>query len=82
MQYKSANTNSARNAGLVATGFMVAAIAWSVVGGYGFMLPPLVGVATYVNDLKGENDPSKLDPVFTSLGGGLFAVLMYLVRFL
>jgi len=82
MTFKSANTHKARNSGLVATGFMVAAIAWSVVGGYGFMLPPLVGVATYVNDLKGENDPSKLDPVFTTLGGGLFALLMYAVRFL
>lgn len=82
MTIKSANTHQARNAGLVATGFMVTAIAWSIVGVYGFIVAPFAGIATYVNDVKGDNDPSKFDPAFTTLGGGLFALLMYLVRFL
>ncbi len=82
MTIKSANTHGARNAGLVATGFMVSAIAWSIVGGYGFIVAPFVGIATYLNDVKGDNDPSKLDPAFTTLGGALFGLLMYAVRFL
>ena len=82
MTIKSANTHQARNSGLVATGFMVTAIAWSIVGVYGYTVAPFVGIATYLNDVKGDNDPSKLDPVFTTLGGGLFALLMYAVQFL
>jgi len=81
-QYKSANTHQARNTGLIAAGFMVSAIAWSIVGVYGFIVAPFVGIATYLNDVKGNNNPSKLDPAFTTLGGGLFALLMYLVHFL
>jgi hypothetical protein len=82
MQYKSANTHGARNAGLVATGFMVTAVMWSIVGVYGYTVAPFVGIATYLNDVHGDNDPSKLDPAFTTLGGGLFALLMYAVQFL
>jgi hypothetical protein len=82
MTIKSANTHQARNAGLVATGFMVTAIMWSIVGVYGYTVAPFVGIATYLNDVKGDNDPSKFDPAFTTLGGGLFALLMYLVQFL
>ena len=80
MNYKSANTHQARNSGLVAAGFMVSAIAWSIVGVYGFIVCPFVGIATYLNDLKGNNDPSKFDPAFTTLGGGLFLLLMHLVH--
>ena len=80
MTIKSANTHQARNSGLVATGFMVTAIAWSIVGVYGYAVAPFVGIATYLNDVKGDNDPSKLDPVFTTLGGGLFLLLMHLVH--
>lgn len=75
-------SQSSRNAGLVATGFMVTAIAWSIVGTYGYTVAPFVGIATYLNDVKGDNDPSKLDPAFTTLGGGLFALLMYAAHFL
>lgn len=80
MNYKSANTRRARNAGLTALGFMVVAIAWSIVGIYGFIPAPFVGIVTYINDLKGNNDPSKFDPAFTTLGGGLFLLLMCLVH--
>lgn len=82
MPYKSTETQSSRNAGLVAAGFMVTAISWSIVGVYCYTVAPLVGIATYLNDVKGDNDPSKLDPAFTTLGGGLFALLMYAVQFL
>jgi hypothetical protein len=82
MTIKSANSQGARNAGLVATGFMVSAIVWSIVGVYGYTVAPFVGIATYLNDVKGDNDPSKLDPAFTTIGGGLFALLMYAVQFL
>ena len=82
MTIKSANTHQARNSGLVATGFMVTAIVWSIVGVYGYTVAPFVGIATYLNDVKGNNDPSKFDPAFTTLGGGIFLLLMYLVQFL
>lgn len=80
MSYKSANTHSARNAGLVALGFMVVAIVWSIVGVYGYTVAPFVGIATYLNDVNGDNDPSKLDPAFTTLGGGFYFLLMALVH--
>lgn len=82
MNYKSANTYKARNAGLVAIGFVVTLIGFSVIGNYAFAFAPIVGIATYVNDKVQDNDPSKFDPVFTASGGLLVAGFMYARQFL
>jgi len=76
MNYKSANTHSARNAGLVAVGFMVTLIGFSVIGNYAFAFAPIVGIATYFNDKVQDNDPSMFDPLYTLAGGLLVALFM------
>ena len=78
MNYKSANTHSARNAGLIAVGMMVALIAWGIAGYYAVILSALSGAACYTNDRMQDNDPSKYDPLYTLAGGLLVAALMYI----
>lgn len=77
MNYKSANTQVARDAGLVAVGAMVALLGWQFVDCYAVVLSTLVGAAAYMNDRLQQNSPSINDPFCTLFGGLLIAVFMY-----
>lgn len=82
MNYKSANTQSARNAGLVAVGAMTTLIFWPLIGYYAVLQSFVVGACTYTNDRVQENSPSKFDPLYTFSGGLLIGAFMYARHFL
>lgn len=82
MSYKSANTQSARNAGLVAVGVMVAIVFFQIIGYYAVIISLVAGACCYANDRAQSNSPSKFDPLYTLAGGLIVAVFMYARQFL
>ena len=78
MSYKSTSLQSARNAGLVAVGAMIAMVFFQIIGYYAVLISFVAGACCYANDRVLENAPSKYDPLYTLAGGLLIAGYMYL----
>jgi hypothetical protein len=77
MSYESANTQSARNAGLIAVGAMVSIVFFQIIGYYAVLISFVAGACCYANDRVQDNAPSKFDPLYTLAGGVLVAAFMY-----
>jgi len=70
-------THALAGYGITLLGLLAALFFYHWIGAFGVVFSLFAGGVTYANDVYYKNDPSKLDPVFSTIGGLIFLGFMY-----